>query len=717
MATTNENTDRTVAGGDSNQPAKPVSEAAVSATKKSLKDQDAEWGFEPSRSGMATEAKMGMFIVVILVCAFCFLVYHKFDMKQRALLQASMQASGENPESGGDDASLQAAIDSQSASFNEFYPAAGATEAPTEFAQASLREPLKDEFLNSSDNGASSSVPSQFDRQLGSNDDSLVALTQPPSLDPSAPTEFSGVQNPAADSPTKPEDPFAILAARNSSGSAEPAPRETFGSTPAVAVTNPPRYPAFEGEQLSDPVFEPTSTNATASQSTTAFDESPSNLFPAKDDGDLLPAVAASGASPFAQFNEQEAFTSSVASSAAKTDSSPSFEVPAFDSPSIQADTRLDYDPVGSVPARPVSQSLAAEERALPPADVSPFERNPEPAFDEPAFNRDLVQDLAYADEEPPGQLIAMLEPKQDVNLFEDDFAPSAKSPQAFPVAEEPSMPQFGKPENNTAGSNPSDGLFPREPVAAPAPDTSRDEFVPKPRTPAAAQPKVIQPPAAKPGFFDEPINKEPPRQFTTSPPQQSDSAYDRDPTSTARSVTTVRTPVDQVQPEFGVAQFVHGGPIQQVAGIDESCDICEVQINDTYWTISKRAYGTAKYFSSLAVYNQNRIPDPKKLRPGMKVLIPAPEVLETKYPEFFKDSQPKAYQPKGYFLRTDGTPAYRVGGNETLSEISQKHLGRASRWNQIYQMNRQTLKDPNKLKLGTVLVLPDDATDVHVAP
>ncbi len=141
------------------------------------------------------------------------------------------------------------------------------------------------------------------------------------------------------------------------------------------------------------------------------------------------------------------------------------------------------------------------------------------------------------------------------------------------------------------------------------------------------------------------------------------------------------------------------------------------MQPNDNYWTISKRAYGTSRYFSALALYNQHRVKDPRKLRPGMKVLIPNPQELETKYPELFREFQEKTKQPAGYFLQKNGTPAYRVGEKETLSEISQKHLGRASRWMQIYRMNESRLKDPNHLKPGTVLVLPHDATDVNIVP
>ncbi len=170
-------------------------------------------------------------------------------------------------------------------------------------------------------------------------------------------------------------------------------------------------------------------------------------------------------------------------------------------------------------------------------------------------------------------------------------------------------------------------------------------------------------------------------------------------------------------QEQIGVSHIMKPSKIQQVAAVRDECEICEVQLKDNYWSISKRMYGTSRYFSALALYNQNRIPDPRKLRPGMKVLVPDPKALEAKYPELFRSFQPKAHLPTGYFLLNTGSPAYRVGDRETLSEISQKHLGRASRWIQIYRMNQQNLSDPNRLKPGTILLLPDDATNVQVAP
>ena len=104
-------------------------------------------------------------------------------------------------------------------------------------------------------------------------------------------------------------------------------------------------------------------------------------------------------------------------------------------------------------------------------------------------------------------------------------------------------------------------------------------------------------------------------------------------------------------------------------------------------------------------------------MRPGMVVLVPAKEVLEERYPEFFVDSQSKIPEPAEFLLLDDGSPAYRVGERETISEISARFLGRSSRWIEIYRLNQSVVKDPNKLQAGLILALPADAAEVNVVP
>ena len=48
------------------------------------------------------------------------------------------------------------------------------------------------------------------------------------------------------------------------------------------------------------------------------------------------------------------------------------------------------------------------------------------------------------------------------------------------------------------------------------------------------------------------------------------------------------------------------------------------------------------------------------------------------------------------------------VQKDETLSGISQKYYGSANKWKQIYNFNRNVIKDPNRISSGTKLIIPD---------
>jgi nucleoid-associated protein YgaU len=47
------------------------------------------------------------------------------------------------------------------------------------------------------------------------------------------------------------------------------------------------------------------------------------------------------------------------------------------------------------------------------------------------------------------------------------------------------------------------------------------------------------------------------------------------------------------------------------------------------------------------------------------------------------------------------------VRKGETLSQIAQRQLGSKSRWSELYKLNKSVIADPNDLKVGTVLRLP----------
>jgi nucleoid-associated protein YgaU len=193
------------------------------------------------------------------------------------------------------------------------------------------------------------------------------------------------------------------------------------------------------------------------------------------------------------------------------------------------------------------------------------------------------------------------------------------------------------------------------------------------------------------------------------------------------------------------------GAPRQNVdLGKDPLTEYFTVGANDNFWKISKQVYGTSRYYLALTRFNEGRVPDPQRLRPGTLISTPPRAVLDQRFPGLIDRNPvtpaPAAVAPgirpaapafagpghmpqpqsptaapgpgsSGYFLGPMGQPLYRVGPDDTLTSISQRHLGRASRWTEIFAQNRDRLKTPDRLQQGTVLRLPPDASQLSVMP
>ena len=140
-----------------------------------------------------------------------------------------------------------------------------------------------------------------------------------------------------------------------------------------------------------------------------------------------------------------------------------------------------------------------------------------------------------------------------------------------------------------------------------------------------------------------------------------------------------------------------------------------EVQPNDSYWTISERLYGTGAYFKALAEQNRGKGTSEDRLQPGELILAPTVAQLEKAYPDLCpKASRRETLQNRASTVSTRnqhrGGRAYTVAEGDTLFNIARYELGKASRWVEIYELNRDVLgKDFNYLTPGTQLSLPQD--------
>jgi len=131
------------------------------------------------------------------------------------------------------------------------------------------------------------------------------------------------------------------------------------------------------------------------------------------------------------------------------------------------------------------------------------------------------------------------------------------------------------------------------------------------------------------------------------------------------------------------------------------------VQKDETLALISKAIYGSPNYYPHIIRANPGL--DPKKLKPGMTINIPPMSEVKP-------SSNGEPGSAGGSSTASNGQPIdphtqYRVEQNDTLERIAIKLYGKREMKDKIAELNKQSLPDPNKLKLHQVLQLPEPPT------
>jgi nucleoid-associated protein YgaU len=122
-----------------------------------------------------------------------------------------------------------------------------------------------------------------------------------------------------------------------------------------------------------------------------------------------------------------------------------------------------------------------------------------------------------------------------------------------------------------------------------------------------------------------------------------------------------------------------------------------------------------------LAEHNRSKNPDTHQLRVGDEIDAPSASTLEASYPQLCpKPSHREAIEHRasvaGTVPQPSGSNVYTVQAGDTLFDIARYELGKASRWVEIYQLNRERLgKDFDYLTPGLKLAMPADASSETV--
>ncbi len=90
-------------------------------------------------------------------------------------------------------------------------------------------------------------------------------------------------------------------------------------------------------------------------------------------------------------------------------------------------------------------------------------------------------------------------------------------------------------------------------------------------------------------------------------------------------------------------------------------------------------------------------------------------EEIMLPYPEI-KESQAKPVSEGKFLIEKEeqieseikvSTKEYTIKKGDTLSGIAKEQLGNASRWKYLYDLNKDKIKNPNKLKAGQKIIIP----------
>jgi nucleoid-associated protein YgaU len=372
----------------------------------------------------------------------------------------------------------------------------------------------------------------------------------------------------------------------------------------------------------------------------------------------------------------------------------------------------------------------------LPDEDVEPNPRyvrqvEPQPLEPTPADANPFAQPLA-ADPQPAAAPQEMeVAPQGAAELEARRPSRNVRNPlrqmsAEVPEGQEGQDVQF--PEDNGTFDDPFPEVNPAADEAMPDDDAGADAFAPQgqdeslglqaptgPGQSAADEYSYDQDGAAGANPFDAPAVEPKADQFAqpqTSPfdNQSADAFNDPQPAAT-QPTAEYRPPAEYRQPMRQETPLPAGrAPLQPTRPADGRYT---VEPNDSLWKVSEKVYGDGRYFKAIGEHNRARLAHPDQLLAGDVLEVPPKEMLQQRYPSLCPRERRSAVVESRTVQAAAQEPisradAYIVAEGDTLFDIARYELGKASRWGEIYELNRDKLgEDFDFLQPGLELRMP----------
>lgn len=142
---------------------------------------------------------------------------------------------------------------------------------------------------------------------------------------------------------------------------------------------------------------------------------------------------------------------------------------------------------------------------------------------------------------------------------------------------------------------------------------------------------------------------------------------------------------------------------------------IHHVQSGETLQSISRKYFkNDPNHDKTIFEANRKSIPAMNKLRAGVRLVIPTETVAAAK-PTALAATETVSASPavlganpkKPADASTPGTVDYTVKEGQTLSSIAATAFGSKNDWKKLYDLNKDRIKDPNRLAPGTIIRVP----------
>jgi nucleoid-associated protein YgaU len=692
---------------------------------------------------MARETKVGLVLVVVLACGFGLLLYKRLQHPTISVAQAT--EGGADGAVDTDDIAAEIKLASAANESSTTTSAITSAQPAGSNAAKALSPALEDDLLSLAGTGMTpppaNSTPAPVKPPLPTLPTDLDALTFPGNDEP-APGSATASKSPTNQAaPAEDLDPFGGMAA-TASAQANAAPTASTQSTSA-ASDDP-----FAGEFGGSPSAGMSGAANTARAAVSAGNGPTGN----GSTGNGLPA----GDDPFGvelKLDQTEPPSQSASLPAATSSrmaaTQPAAEADPFDLPREEAsEPKKSLDPPSAALAMSIAEAVESRSRAATPSTPTapagqddPFAMPVEVSSKEVASAIDRQAEVVESLElpvqvEPPSKPRGLMSsPASEPSPPAHDLNPVTIDSLDFTTTQPPSQP---KQELPTAGrANLELDLSEKAPAKPKLPTEIPDEF--PAMTPATGNGATGNAAAAPRQPVETPLDLFEAPAATSPAPARSNPTMDANPFGLEAPAATPSVPAASSRPRensfppeqssLPLADTLELRSTAIPSSTGSGARGYTVEPSDNFWSISRKVYGSGRYFNALAAHNIATVPKPETMKPGTIIEIPPVELLDQKYGLAVARTPPAAETrpgaasptPKatpvedGFFVDETGLPMYKISDEDTLSSIARNHLGRASRWIQILELNRDKLQDGNTIAVGTILRLPPDASQVQL--